>query len=52
MSLEYKMYKNAQCVTREEFEAQMNAQRQQQQPEAPTLPEQNIPVIPKGWDLQ
>jgi len=28
MSLEYTMYKNAQCVTREEFEAQMKIQEQ------------------------
>jgi hypothetical protein len=51
MSLEYKMYKNAQCVTREEFEAQMNAQRQQQAPVAPqdTLPD-STPIIPKGWE--
>lgn len=51
MSLEYKMYKNAQCVTREEFEAQMNAQRQQQAPAAPQdiLPE-TTPIIPKGWE--
>ena len=35
MSLEYTMYKDAQCITREEFEAQMNAQRQ--------VPPQNVP---------
>ena len=39
----YKMYKNAQCITKEEFEKQMQAQRQK----AP----QPMPV-PENWDLQ
>lgn len=51
MSLEYKMYKNAQCVTREEFEAQMKLRQQ-----APVQPQDIIPdttpVVPKGWDTK
>lgn len=49
MSIEYKMYKNAQCVTKEEFEAQMNAQRQQVPTPQDTLPD-TTPIIPKGWE--
>lgn len=41
MSLEYKMYKNAQCITKEEFEAQMARRRGMQ----------NTPS-PDNWDLQ
>lgn len=41
MSLEYKLYKNAQCITREEFEKQMEAQR----PVTPT-------PTPDNWTLQ
>ena len=51
MSLEYKMYKNAQCVTREEFEAQMKLRQQ-----APVQPQDIIPdttpVVPQGWDTK
>ena len=49
MSLEYKMYKTAQCVTREEFEAQM--QRAQQGANPPTEENAPQPTVP-GWELQ
>lgn len=53
MSLEYKMYKNAQCVTREEFEAQMALRQQQQAPVQPqdVVPD-TTPVVPQGWDTK
>jgi len=35
MSIEYKMYKTAQCVTREEFEYEMSRNRGPVQPVAP-----------------
>lgn len=41
MSLEYKMFTNAQCVTREEFDEKRNAQAPQ--PVAPAI---------DGWELQ
>jgi len=43
MSLEYKMYKNAQCITKEEFEKQMQVQRQKAPEPMP---------VPENWDLQ
>jgi outer membrane lipoprotein-sorting protein len=42
MSIEYKMYKNAQCITKEEFEAQMKAQQGVPSP---------IPT-PDNWDIK
>lgn len=49
LSIEYKMYKTAQCVTREEFEAQMQrAQQGANQPTEETVPQQTIP----GWEVK
>lgn len=48
LSIEYKMYKTAQCVTREEFESQM--QRMQGGPQAPA--EENKPQVTPGWEVK
>lgn len=49
LSIEHKMYKSATCVTREEFEKQMEKQRQLMEKENPTPPtEEQGPVAPEG----
>jgi len=46
MDLEYKMYKTAQCVTKEEFQRQMELYNKQNvAPSPPELPEENK----DGW---
>lgn len=51
MSIEYNMYKSANCITREVFEAEMAKRQAPTAPVAPT-PEQNVPVVPKGWEIK
>lgn len=51
LSIEHKMYKTAQCVTREEFEAQMQMQQQQQGGAAPQQEDQPKPLAP-GWEVK
>lgn len=50
MSMEYKMYKSATCVTREEFEAEMAKRQAPQQPQ-PEQEDQHKPLTP-GWELK
>ena len=50
VSMEYKLYKSAQCMTRAEFEAEMAKQQAQQQPQ-PQQEEQPAPITP-GWELK
>ena len=53
LSMEYKIYKNAECMTREDFEAAMAARQAQQAPAQPeALAEESVPLVPKGWELQ
>ena len=52
LSIEYKMYKTAQCVTREEFQERMEeAQRSTTPPPVEeTIPQQG--TLPKGWEIE